>query len=79
MVNLLTASGKGESPQSGGVLAVRNVCVRMMPREWREYPTACSRNYEHREESVLYQHNVTPVFTGKHAIFELTQPLNTAS
>jgi hypothetical protein len=41
--------------------------------------TGRSRNYEDRWETTAYQHNMSTVVTGKHAIFGLTQPLKTAS
>jgi hypothetical protein len=41
--------------------------------------TGRSRNYEDRWETTPYQHNMSAVVTGKHAILRLTQPLKTAS
>jgi hypothetical protein len=36
-------------------------------------------NYENRKEIVVYQQNAPTIFTGKRAIFELTDMVNTAS
>jgi len=40
--------------------------------------TGRSRSYEDRWETAAYQDNMTAILTGKHAIFGLTQPLETA-
>src|SRR5215467_12331661 len=41
--------------------------------------TGRSRSYEDRWETAVYEHNMTVILTGIHAIFGLTQRLKTAS
>src|SRR5207249_11141584 len=44
-----------------------------------DWQTSRPGNYEDERETVVYQHDVTAVFTCKPAIFGLTRPVKTAS
>jgi hypothetical protein len=52
---------------------------RLIQANQKDWQTACPRNYENREETVVYQHDGATIFRGKHTIFELTDMLETAS
>lgn len=82
-VTPLAASGKGECREPrldrNDRLSPIHTKNRLFPVNRRDCQTARPLNYENREEIVVYQQNAAAVFRGRHAIFELTHMVKTAS